>query len=272
MSDEALEEYEERYVAFLDLLGFKQQVKIAESDPTERTKLREVLVLVRDTLGENPYLSFRRNYFSDCIVLSVKRTQEGLAEMFHAISALTCNLLQYDVLVRGGLTAGGAHHSKDFVYGTAVSRAVVIEKDIAKNPMTLLSEEVLEDAKKYGPHHTGWLVDYEGHWFVHYLMQYSLYRHRPIYQGKVILDDPAARIIDFICQRLNRDAESVLAKAQWFQAYWNQTVANHGVFEPINAGVTERYVSRGPTIVYRRMYMPNPGQQPPQMGDTATES
>jgi hypothetical protein len=222
MSDEAAEEYEERYVAFLDLLGFKRQVEIAESDPTERSKLGEILVLVRDTLGENPYLGFRRNYFSDCIVLSVKRTPEGLWEMFQAISALTCNLLQYDVLVRGGLTAGGAHHSRDFVYGTAVSRAVLIESDVAKNPMTLLSQEVLDDARKYGTNHMHWLVEYEGQWFVHYLMQYSIYRHLPIYSGKVILDDPAGRIIDFVCQRLNRDTETVLAKAQWLQGYWNQ--------------------------------------------------
>lgn len=267
MNNNAPDEYEERYVAFLDLLGSKRQVEIAENNLEERKKLGEILVLVRDTLGENPHLGFRRNYFSDCIVLSIKRTPEGLAEMFHAISALTCNLLQYDVLVRGGLTAGGAHHSKDFVYGTAVNRAVVIERHTAKNPMTLLSEEVLEDARKYGPQHTGWLVDYEGQWFVHYLMQYSLYRHQPIYQGKVILDDPAGRVIDFMCQRLNRDTGSVLAKAQWFQAYWNQTVANQGVFGPIEAGVTERYASRGPMIVYRRMYVPNPGQGPSQIGD-----
>lgn len=264
MGDKSVEEYEERYVAFLDLLGFKRRVEIAESDATERSKLREILVLVRDTLGENPYLGFRRNYFSDCIVLSVKRTPEGLWEMFQAICALTCNLLQYDVLVRGGLTAGGAHHSNDFVYGTAVSRAVVTEKDIAENPMTLLSQEVLDDAKKYGPDHMHWLVEYQNQWFVHYLMQYSIYRHQPIYQGKVVLDDPAARIMDFVCQRLNRNSGSVLAKAQWLQAYWNQTVANQSVFGTIEAGVTKRYASRGPTIVYRRMYMPNLVEKPPQ--------
>jgi hypothetical protein len=264
MSDEALEESEERYVAFLDLLGFKWLVEIAERDPAERRRLREVLVLVRDTLGENPHLGFRRNHFSDSIVLSVKRTAEGLWEMFQAISMLTCNLLQFDVLVRGGLTAGPAHHSADFAYGTAVSRAVVIESEVAKNPMTLLSQEVLDDARQYGTHHMGWLVDYEGQWFVHYLKDYSLYRQQPIYSGKVAYDDPAGRIIDFVCQRLNRDTGTVLAKAQWLQRYWNQTVANQGVFGAIEAGVTERYVSKGPTIMYRRMYMPNPGNVPPQ--------
>ena len=264
MPDDVVDEYDERYVAFLDLLGFKRQVETAESDPSERKRLRGVLELVRDTLGENPHLGFKRNYFSDCIILSAKRTPEGLWEMFQAISALTCNLLQYDVLLRGGLTAGAAHHSTDFVYGTSVSRAVVIEKDLAKNPMTLLSEEVLEDARKYGPNHMHWLVDHEGQWFVHYLMQYSVYTPKPIYSGKVILDDPGARIIDFICQRLNKDAGSVLAKAQWMQAYWNETVAKRGVFGRIEAGVAERYVSEGPTIVFRRMYMPNSSQQPPQ--------
>jgi hypothetical protein len=196
MSDEAVEEYKERYVAFLDLLGFKRQVEIAEGDPSENRKLREILVLVRDTLGENLYFGFQRNYFSDCIVLSAKRTSEGLWEMFQSISALTCNLLQYDVLVRGGLAAGGAHHSRDFVYGTAVNRAVLIEGEAAKNPVTLLSHEVLDDAKKYGANHMNWLVEYGDQWFVHYLMQYSIYRHKPIYSGKVVLDDPAARIID----------------------------------------------------------------------------
>jgi hypothetical protein len=77
-------------------------------------------------------------------------------------------------------------------------------------------------------------------------------------------EDPGARIIDFICQRLNKDAGSVLAKAQWMQAYWNGTVAKRGVFGRIEAGVAERYVSEGPTIVFRRMYMPNSLQQPPQ--------
>ena len=64
-SKQMLGEYKDRYVAFLDLLGFKEQVLKAEADPEERTKLHDVLGLVRDTIGGNPYLGLRLNYFSD---------------------------------------------------------------------------------------------------------------------------------------------------------------------------------------------------------------
>jgi hypothetical protein len=259
VSNDQADEYKERYVAFLDLLGFKWQVELAEKSHDERTKLREVLRLMKETLTNNPYIGFRFNYFSDCVVLSVNRTPDGLREMFNSISAITSNLLQYDVFVRGGLTAGGAHHGKEFLYGTAVNRAYALESEQSKNPMTLLSEEVVQDAKSYGDEYTQWLVEEEpGRHFIHYLIAYALYRPTPIYTGKVILDDPGGRIIDFVQQRLNNDKGRVLAKAEWFQAYWNRTVAVHGVFKSIEAGVTERYRSRGPTIMVRRIAGPLP--------------
>ena len=259
MTDSQSDDYKERYVAFLDLLGFQNQVERAETNQDERTKLLEVLGLMKETLTNNPYIGFRFNYFSDCIVLSVSRTPDGLREMFNSISAITSNLLQHDVFVRGGLTAGGAHHGKDFLYGTAVNRAYRLESEQAKNPMTLLSEEVVQDAKSHGDEYTQWIVEeVPGRHFIHYLIAYALYRPTPIYAGKVVLDDPGNRIMDFVQQRLNNDKGQILAKAEWFRAYWNRTVAVHGVFKSIEAGVTERYKSGGPTIMVRRIAGPLP--------------
>jgi hypothetical protein len=262
MAEASIDDYEDRYVAFIDLLGFKEQVESAERNPSERAHLVELLTLVKDTLGENPYIGFRLNYFSDSIFLTAKRTPEGLWEMFQSIIRLTQNLLQHNVLVRGGLTAGGTHHGREFLYGTAVNRAVIAERD-AKNPMTLVSEEVVEDANRYGAAHQQWIArDNSGKPFVHYMIEYQVYRPEPIYAGMVILERPGGRIIDFVCQRLNNDTGSILEKAEWLQAYWNETVAVHGVFGRIEKGVTERYDSGGPTIGFRRMYMPNPGSSP----------
>jgi hypothetical protein len=258
MPESAIDDYEDRYVAFIDLLGFKKQVESAERNPSERAHLIELLTLVKDTLGENPYIGFRLNYFSDSIFLSAKRTPEGLWEMFQSINMLTQNLLQHDVMVRGGLTAGGTHHGRQFLYGTAVNRAVVLEHQ-ASNPMTLISAEVFEDANRYGPAHRQWIAqDNAGKNFVHYLIEYQAYRPTPIYQGMQFLERPGGRVIDFVCQRLNNHNGLVLAKAEWFQAYWNETVAVHGVFGRIEKGVTERYDSGGPVIGFRRMYMPSP--------------
>ena len=253
-NEEALDDYKDRYVAYLDLLGFKTQVESAERNPAERVRLRDILALVRDTLCENPLVGARLTYFSDCIVFSADRTDQGLWHMFNSICALTFNLLQYDVFVRGGLVGGGAHHGKDFVYGTAVNRAYELERGCASDPMTLVSQEVFDDAKAYGEPHTKRLLeDSSQRYFVHYLSQYAEYRALPIYAGKVMLDDPGRRIIDFVCQRLNKDTGTVLTKAQWLRDYWNRTVAVQGVFGPIEAGVVERYVSHGPTIIVQRM-------------------
>ena len=125
-----------------------------------------------------------------------------------------------------------------------------------------MSKEVIEDANVYGDHHLQWLLEdgAERH-FVHYLRSYSEYRHQPIYAGKVVLDRPAGRIIDFICQRLNRDAGRVRSKADWFGDYWNRTVASHGIFRRIEPGVTERFNSGGPTIMMRRIAGPASGSR-----------
>jgi hypothetical protein len=264
-SKQLLGEYKDRYVAFLDLLGFKEQVLKAETNPEERTKLHEVLALVRDTIGGNPYLGLRLTYFSDSMVVSADRTPPGLWEMLQSIFTVTFNLLQYDVLVRGGLTAGGAYHASDFLYGTAVNRATDVESQLARNPLTLVSSEVVEDAKGYSADHIKWLLeDGPQRYFVDYLRWYADYQPTPIYAGKVCLDDPGNRVMEFIRHRLNNDTGRVREKAAWFQTYWNRTVSVNGFFGRIEAGTTERYVSRGPTIMMRRMYMPNPPQKPPQ--------
>lgn len=250
---EIANEFNELYIAFLDLLGFKSQVEAAESDPTAHEKLRNVLRLVHESLCENPSINFRLNYFSDCIVLSCERTPNGLYEMFRSIRMLTVNLMQYDVLIRGGLAAGRVHHSKEFLYGAAFNRAYKLESEEARVPIVLLSEEVVEDARKYGQSHLGLLFEEDGRWFIHFLIEYAVYRPTPIYLGMVILDRPGARIINFICQRLNKDSGSIKEKAEWIRTYWNRTVAIHGIFGRIEEGVPEQTDLGDPTIVLSRL-------------------
>jgi hypothetical protein len=229
-------EYKERYVAFLDLLGFKVLVDAAERVAQEQERLKEVLQLLSQTLCNNTRLGSRFSYFSDCIIISSDATPESLIDIFHSVEILTRNLLQFDVFVRGGITRGGAFHSTQFVYGTAVSRAVVIEKERADGPLTLLSSEVYADVKALGPQFLEWLEsDGPDRFFVHYLMDYAEYHKTPPLPGKVSLDIDSERIAFFISRRLISDSDRVLAKAKWFQDYWNRTVARQDGFAEIMA-------------------------------------
>jgi hypothetical protein len=240
MSDGSADGYRDLYIAFLDLLGFKAQVEAAETDPVAHEKLRTVLQLVQESLCEVPSINFRLNYFSDCIVLSGERTPQGLLEMFRSICLLTSNLMQHDVLIRGGLAAGKVHHSRDFLYGSALNRAYTLESKVARNPMALLSDEVVQDAQKYGEQHMAFLAEQGGRWFIHFLLQYAMYRPTPIYAGMVLLERPGARVMNFIAQRLNRDQGSIREKAEWIRAYWNETVAVQGVFGAIEEDAPEQ--------------------------------
>ncbi|MGB8061326.1 MAG: hypothetical protein WCF26_05485 [Candidatus Sulfotelmatobacter sp.] len=250
--------YNQRYVAFLDLLGFKALVERAEREPAEQERLMEVLRLLRDTLCQAPAISMQFTYFSDCILISAERSAAGLWQMLCSIDILTCNLLQFDVLARGGLAAGGAFHTEEFVFGTSVNHATELEEQ-ARWPLTLLSSEVLEDAKTYGQLFLDLLsTDAQGRPFVHYLSSYASYRKQPVWPGKVVMEPAGDRVIYFVCQRLGRDEGTVLEKAQWFQAYWNQSVAPHGVFSAIEIGASPTVPTGPPTIIMRRLVAPPP--------------
>lgn len=230
------DQYKERYVAFLDLLGFKALVGAAEKEQGEHLRLKGTLERLSQTLCDIPRLNFRFTHFSDCIIITSDVVPEALETIFSSVETLTRNLLQYDVLIRGGITRGGAFHSTQYVYGTAVNRAAVIEKEQAQGPLVLLAPEVYEDVTSIGPRLLPWIeTDGPGRFFVHYLVQYAIYHQQPRLPGTVSLDADAERIAFYVSQRLLNDNGAVRTKAEWFQAYWNRTVAHQDGFAPIEA-------------------------------------
>jgi hypothetical protein len=228
--------YQERFVALLDLLGFKALVEAAERDESQFKRLQEVLHDLSQTLCNNASTGTRFIHFSDCIIITTNATPDALRELFRSIHVLTGNLLQQDVLVRGAITRGGAFHDAQYVYGTAVSRAAVLENTCAKQPLTLISPEVYEDVKALGKDFLQW-VEQDGHdrQFVHYLIEFAMYHRLPKLPGTVGLDTDADRVRFQISRRLLNDSGDVLAKAKWFQAYWNRTVARADGFSAIEA-------------------------------------
>ncbi len=239
---DSVDSYRERYVVFLDLLGFKALVEAAEEDKNEHERLQDVLQRLSQTLCINPGFGSRFSYFSDCVIITADPTPEALWDVFRSISTLTSNLLQCDVFVRGALTRGGAFHNDQYAYGTAVSRAAMLEQDEVINPMTLLSPEVAQDVASYHPRFRQRLEEDEQpdvnetpRHFVHYLMEFAEYHRTPALPGKVSRDVDATRIAFYTSRRLLQDKGKVLEKAKWFQRYWNRTVARPDGFPSIEA-------------------------------------
>ena len=178
--------YREKYVVFLDLLGFRARVDAANKNSEARREILETLGILKSTLYNDGPSGARFTHFSDCIIFTTDRTPQGLMEILHAIEVLTRNILNCDFFVRGGLAAGGVHHDQDFVYGSAVNRAYEIASRKHNLPVTMVSNEILHDAKGYGSQFEEFLTrDAKGRHFVHYLRVYSEYTREPLWPGKV---------------------------------------------------------------------------------------
>lgn len=226
--------YAEKYVAFIDIVGFKTVVKMGDCDPAQRERLRGAISELRKTMCEIPRLDVVVSQFSDCVVISAKKDKEGLCALLEAVILLSRNLLSHEFLVRGGLAVGGLHHEAGTVYGLGMISAYELETDKGGFPRTIISEDVAQDITAYGLQKYVAIDPKDERIFVHFLLHFELYRPTPIYAGKEILEPFGKWITNFVlksCRKLSPTDARTRAKYEWLMEYWNCKVATSGVFK-----------------------------------------
>lgn len=164
--------YEERIVAFIDILGFKQMVIDSEKNGNEDQiksinnalelfkdfkkstyKLNELVNVEEDTQKKG-IEKFRIhdlleiNYFSDSIIISVKIENERINEIFSTfivyLASLGNFLMKNGILIRGGIDIGNLIHKKDTIFGSALIKAYNIESTAAITPRIIISKNILK--------------------------------------------------------------------------------------------------------------------------------
>ena len=147
--------FEERAVAFIDVLGFKGLVNSAAlGDDQSRQELSNLVSLlegavpVLDALVDNSVpkcLIPKHNYISDCIILSApiknkcRTNYNGLEIVIMRVIQLTHFFLEHGYLIRGGISVGKVWHTDSNIIGPAYQEAYSLEVK-GKNPVVLLSE------------------------------------------------------------------------------------------------------------------------------------
>jgi hypothetical protein len=184
--------FEDRFVAFVDILGFRDIVARMETEPGLFSTVRDALKTIdkqarefRDyraarkqsheallASGKVPLTSpphLHMTAFSDCYVIS---------ETFPAwhvlagVQALGATLLTHGILCRGAVVRGPAYHRDRVLFGPAVIEAYELESQVAKYPRILVTEEVRNAA--WGYHEGRWkgrlfVQDTDGCWFINVL-------------------------------------------------------------------------------------------------------
>jgi hypothetical protein len=188
-------EYEDRLVAFIDILGFKELVKQSISSYEAMNKIYYAMqtILNVKTIEEHFYSSeIVRPYqatvttFSDSIVISYLVGLHGsLFRILLDIIHLQLELAYQGILIRGGITIGKAYHDGQIIYGPAMNDAYSLESASAIYPRIIVDQSTLITgiqlthdechSEKEEAEYINALVkkDKDGFWYLDFLRQYG---------------------------------------------------------------------------------------------------
>lgn len=111
--------YENRILAFVDILGFKNMVQISASNFQEQIRLMKAMEIIHSYRTLN---------------------DEGLdGGLFHVLLDLAC----LGIFIRGGVSIGLAHHDEFNAFGPAMVDAYELELKMAKYPRIILTGQTL---------------------------------------------------------------------------------------------------------------------------------
>lgn len=161
-----MQEYEEHFVAFLDILGFKSLLK--DTSCKELYSIFEVLN--KKTSGRRnqngieiqAYNHIHHTILSDSVIVYIR---SDIDDAFATLIDI-CNNLQYSlanrekpILMRGGIAMGNLFYENDIIYGEGLSSAYLLENNLAKYPRIIFTGDTL----KKGLQNTKYMfVDMEG--------------------------------------------------------------------------------------------------------------
>lgn len=152
-------EYSLRTLVFIDILGFKNLIKISKAED-----IAEILDDMQTDLvnkGKKDIYSFLKSfelaYFSDSIVMSCDNSEDyGFIE---TVLDLQIRLMRKGIFIRGCITKGELYHQGNIIFGPGIIAAYTEESQIAKYPRII-------QGKDYSYIGTYYCKDYDGVYFI----------------------------------------------------------------------------------------------------------
>jgi hypothetical protein len=129
--------YEDRAVAFIDILGFKNLVR----DGRVSTILNAMEIMKRRIQEIEGVREAQVNIsqFSDSLILSAPNNQDGLPYLVHFASLVASELFLNGIWCRGGITTGPMYHKGSVAFGQALIDAYDLESKLAVCPRILIT-------------------------------------------------------------------------------------------------------------------------------------
>jgi len=247
--------FEDRFVGFVDILGFRDIVGRLQDDSALFETVRDALVAIDNRakqlesyrrLCTEPVSSHRvsslspndvrMTAFSDCYLISDSASEDSSPWLLMAaVQALASHLLAKGVLTRGALVRGKAYHDDRVSFGPAIIEAYEIEQTVAHFPRIVVTDPVRTAIS--WENETFWNgemlhQDSDGLWFLNALIP-------PLSKAESTLTNTSSMdTVEFLTSLRSVLAEKIessrakvrhLSKVGWLVSYFNIAARKHGI-------------------------------------------
>lgn len=152
MIDSIVSSYKESYVAFLDVLGFKDMV-MKQNDDKLVTYFNEVNSVINELKRIDMKMGIGYIVISDSIILTVEKVSNPeknikiLRQICIAVSKIQKRLALNDIWIRGAISSGKTYfdQNNNQIVGPAYIDSYLLENELAIYPRVILDNRIFND-------------------------------------------------------------------------------------------------------------------------------
>lgn len=153
-------QYEERFIAFIDILGFRNIISESINSPEVLQDIIDSLEYVYEEREDNyngklaqSFIGRMISTFSDSMIISYPCSLSGAGYyILLDLVFITNDLINIGMMLRGGLTVGKVIHTEKYSFGPAMNRAYELESKVAVYPRIIVDsaqdKNVIKEALK----------------------------------------------------------------------------------------------------------------------------
>ncbi|CDN06618.1 MULTISPECIES: hypothetical protein [Klebsiella] len=157
------------YVAFIDILGFKnivEEEKLNQFDKGLLKNLYECHISCEDIFKD---FNIDLVQFSDSIVISKAFSKDSFEEFAKAVSLYQILLLKNGFLCRGGIALNKHYSKSGFIFSPALIEAYKVESEKAIYPRIVISEDLIDFLYPSKVMPNILCKEYDGLYFINYI-------------------------------------------------------------------------------------------------------